>query len=97
MAADLPDEKAFKAIVGGIIGHAGAAATAGKVRVFGEMVSLLWKTNLPAALRLEELWNEIIETHSIALMCTYDLGATTRDDFPPALNAVHSHNLAPVA
>jgi hypothetical protein len=96
MAGDMPDEKSFKAIVGGLIGNASAAGSAAKVRVFGEMVSLLWNTNLPAALRLEELWNETIETHSIALMCTYDLGVTPLDRFPQTLNAVHTHNLAPV-
>jgi hypothetical protein len=47
-------------------------------------------------MRLEELWNEVIEAHSIALMWTYDLGATTMDRFPQTLNAVHTHNLAPV-
>jgi hypothetical protein len=94
MAGDLPDEKSIMAIMGGLISNARGSASSGKVRVFGEMVSLLWNKNLPAALRLEEMWNAIIETQSIALMCTYDLGNTAVDHFPQTLHAAHSHNLA---
>jgi hypothetical protein len=97
MDGDLPDEKSFKAIVSGLVCSVRNSANGAKVRVFGEMVSLLWNNNLPAALRLEELWNDIIEAHSIALMCTYDLGATSADQFPEKLKAVHTHNLARIA
>jgi hypothetical protein len=41
MAGDLPDKKLFMAIIGGLISNARRNASTGKVRVFGEMVSLL--------------------------------------------------------
>jgi hypothetical protein len=34
------------------------------------MVSQLRGTNLRATTRLEELWNEKIEQHSVSLLCT---------------------------
>jgi signal transduction histidine kinase len=42
------------------------------LRVFGEMVDLLWKDgNSNAALRLEELWNDRAKSHEMSLLCTY--------------------------
>ena len=42
------------------------------VRVFCEMVSPLWKVDLAAASDMERVWDEVIETHRIYLLCTYD-------------------------
>ena len=40
--------------------------------VFGEMVALLWADKkFQAALRLEQLWNELGRTHSFYLRCAY--------------------------
>jgi hypothetical protein len=39
------------------------------VRLFGEMVDLIWISNPEATLRLEELGNEIIESHSVTVLC----------------------------
>ena len=45
------------------------------VRVFGEMVDVLWRDGrADAALRLEELWNEAAAKESFALLCGYSLG-----------------------
>ncbi len=45
------------------------------VRVFGEMVDVLWRDGrADAALRLEELWNEVAAKESFALLCGYSLG-----------------------
>jgi KaiC/GvpD/RAD55 family RecA-like ATPase len=64
------------------------------VRVFGEMVDLLWKSDPHTTQRLEELWNEVIEAQSVPLLCAYSLGGTKVDDFPQALVACHSHSLS---
>lgn len=92
-----PDEALFKAKVGQMIEK--AKATSGNrphrpVRVFGEMVSLIWKGNPNATQRLEELWNEVIRTHSVPLLCAYALAGTSRGTFPEALIACHSHAIA---
>jgi signal transduction histidine kinase len=42
------------------------------VRIYGEMVDELWKSGrAAAALRLEELWNEMAAAHSFSLLCGY--------------------------
>lgn len=50
----MPDETLFATNVGEVIERARSGGTR-KVRVFGEMVNLLWRSNTPAAIRLEEL------------------------------------------
>lgn len=45
----------------------------GRVRAFGEMVSLLWSAgDRDGAIRLEEIWNEWIGFHPLSLMCGYE-------------------------
>jgi hypothetical protein len=64
----------------------------GKVRVFGEMVSQLRGYNLKATARLEELWNKVIEEHSVSLLCTYALHGAD-DRIPGELLGLHSHSI----
>ncbi|WP_270886118.1 MEDS domain-containing protein [Pedococcus sp. 5OH_020] len=49
------------------------AATGGRrLRVFGEMVGLLWRDgNVAAAVQLESLWNELARARSFSLLCGY--------------------------
>jgi MEDS: MEthanogen/methylotroph, DcmR Sensory domain len=93
MAGGLPDPGAFKRIVGDLIESIRAAGGYRRVRVYGEMVNLLWNGNLPAATRLEQLWNELIEVKGIALFCAYAIPSTLDADggFPAELRALHSH------
>lgn len=90
------NEDLFRATLGGLIARAKASVSNGpypaKVRIFGEMVSQLRNTDLVATTRLEELWNEVINEHSVSLLCTYALH--NADDFiPETLIALHSHNI----
>jgi hypothetical protein len=62
----------FAEIVGGVIARARGEGGTRPVRVFGEMVALLWaegKAN--AALELEGLWNELGRRGRFALLCAY--------------------------
>jgi hypothetical protein len=97
MVNDMPDTVLFKPIVGSMIQSAASAARSGRVRVYGEMVNLLWRQNLAAARRLEVLWNEVIQTHFISLFCAYNVGGNGEGcrPFPLDLRAEHSH-LIPV-
>jgi signal transduction histidine kinase len=46
-----------------------------RLRAYGEMVDLLWQDgNGAAALRLEELWNDLGARHPVTLLCTYAIG-----------------------
>jgi hypothetical protein len=56
------------------------------------MVSQLRNTNLMATTRLEELWNEVIQDYSVALLCTYALDHKN-DDMPEALMRLHSESI----
>jgi len=71
MIAGMPDRQRFGKIFEGIIGR---ATQSGHVRVFGEMVALLWADgNYHAALLLEGLWNKLQETHNFVLFCAYPM------------------------
>jgi len=89
------NENLFRSTIGGLIDRATASVSnghSGKVRVFGEMVSQLRHTNLLATSRLEELWNEVIQEHSVSLLCTYALH-NADDHIPKSLVELHSHNI----
>jgi PAS domain S-box-containing protein len=72
MADGLPDPKRFDRVVGDVLTR---VARGGRpVRAFGEMVALLWaEGNRAAAIRLEELWNDLGKAHTFALYCAYPL------------------------
>ena len=71
-----PDASRFTEVVGSVIARLASTAQAARPRVaaFGEMVALLWAQGNPeAAIRLEQLWNRLGETHSFHLHCAYPL------------------------
>jgi PAS domain S-box-containing protein len=72
-----PDGPRFVEYMGRVIERARGAAEGQSRRVaaFGEMVALLWADGLPeAALRLEQLWNELAATHPFDVHCAYSMG-----------------------
>lgn len=63
-----PGPAQFDAVVGAIVRSAPTAP----VRVYGEMVDLLWdQGNIAAAIGLEELWNDLAARHPFSLFCAY--------------------------
>ena len=93
MRDGVPDEEIFSAAIEKLIAtcRASTGSSTGQVRVFGEMVSLLWNANLGATISLEEMWNKIIDRNSVSLMCTYALNG--RDGIPDSLHSLHSHSV----
>jgi hypothetical protein len=57
-------------------------------------VSLIWQSRQQATLRLEELWNDVIQEHSVPLLCAYALAGTKDNVLPSSLLACHSHAVA---
>jgi hypothetical protein len=89
MRQGLPDEGLFRTVVGSAIEAAGARR---KVRAYGEMVNLLWRASLGAAVRLEELWNELVRERDVSLFCAYWLeDAEAEARFPRDLREAHAH------
>jgi CheY-like chemotaxis protein len=94
MRSGLLNEQLVRETIGRIIDRARLSSPNRKVRVFGEMVSLLLaRKELAVAERLEELWNGIIEAHSISLLCTYALLDSELTMLPDSLIKLHSHTL----
>ena len=72
MIEGFPDPVRFTEVIGGIIQQ--ATKNGCKVRIFGELVALLWADgNRAAAIRLEELWNEVAQAYSFSLFCAYPM------------------------
>jgi len=88
------DDELCKITIGRLIEKARVASANGEVRVFGEMVDLIWLPNPKATQRLEELWNQVIKLHSVPLLCAYSLGGNRPDVLPDVLLQCHSEALA---
>lgn len=64
-----PDPGLFDAAIGDVVRD---AAARGPLRLFGEMVGLLWDDgNFAAAVELERLWNELASLVPFSLFCAY--------------------------
>jgi hypothetical protein len=74
MTDGYPDAQRFGASVGTVVHEALARAGHTGLRVFGEMVGLLWQSKeYPAAIRLEQLWNRLRKTAAFDLYCGYPI------------------------
>ncbi len=68
-----PDPALFDDTVGSVLAKTRERAT--RIHAFGEMVALLWADgNHLAAIRLEELWNELQTRQPFSLLCAYPIG-----------------------
>ena len=92
------DLQAFGREVGSVVAQ--AVRTGGPVRVYGEMVQLLWDAGMVvAALELEELWNDLVREHHCSLMCAYRRSTVSGCEHAGALQRVcelHSSVLPPL-
>lgn len=69
-----PDPARFDETIGALV--AKTRERAPQIHAFGEMVALLWaEGNRDAAIRLEELWNELGTRHPFSLLCAYPIEA----------------------
>jgi signal transduction histidine kinase len=72
MIGGQPDSRQFHESIGETI--ASLTRRSRRVHAFGEMAALLWADgNQEAAIRVEELWNELFRRHRFALFCAYAL------------------------
>jgi anti-sigma regulatory factor (Ser/Thr protein kinase) len=74
-----PDQRAFNAEMGELVRRAGGSS--GRLRVFGEMVALMWEAgHVSAAVELEALWNELGREAAFSLFCAYRAQSVIGDD-----------------
>src|SRR5256714_11395190 len=72
MVDGTPDPHRFAETVGPVIRTARTGDR--RVLAFGEMVALLWaEGNREAAIRLEQLWNDLARRETFALLCAYPI------------------------
>ena len=64
----------------------------GPIRIFGEMVSVLWtQGNTRAALRLEGLWTELATRHAFSRVCGYPLSGFPDQNHETFHQVCHTH------
>jgi len=76
MVNDMPDTGWFLKAVGDLVASAasGAKGTHSRVAACGEWAPFLWaEGKADAAIRLEELWNEVAEKYDVDILCGYSL------------------------
>jgi DcmR-like sensory protein len=75
-----PDETRFMEGMSKVIERACRGRSDCPVRIFGQMVDVLWQEDQQeAAIRLEVLWNELAQTKSYSLLCGYAMGHFYKD------------------
>jgi signal transduction histidine kinase len=81
MVEGFPDAARFREVLSRVVMRARAAVgTGARVVAFGEMVALLWADGkYDAAIRLEQLWNELGKEHSFFLHCAYPIKSFSQD------------------
>ncbi|MEY2466460.1 MAG: hypothetical protein QOD03_981 [Verrucomicrobiota bacterium] len=88
-----PDPERFQKVIGSVIARMSSRHTG--LRAFGEMVALLWADGSgDAAIRLEQLWNELAEEYSFSLFCAYPMngfGGTANGE--AFAHICHEHSL----
>jgi hypothetical protein len=95
MVNGLPDKDKFDRIFGSIVDRARGSGR--NIRIFGEMVAELWAQNNPTgALRLEDLWNELVRAHPFKLFCAYPVDGFAGENRAPlrSVSQKHTHVVA---
>jgi PAS domain S-box-containing protein len=87
MVNGAPDPSRLAKAVGSTIAR--LAQDGRRIHAFGEMVALLWSAGQPdAAIRLEELWNDLARQHRFALFCAYPIDAFNHPDHETLFNGI---------
>lgn len=95
MSGGQPDWERFDAVIRAAIKEVQPVNKAEGLRAYGEMVGILWKRrHYRAAIRLEQLWNRLLERSSISLYCAYAVDIFGREHELANLDSVlrmHTH------
>jgi hypothetical protein len=72
MTGGAPDPIRFREVAADVLGQASQCDR--QVRVYGEMVALLWaEGDVASTIALEDIWNELVDEQGFALFCAYPI------------------------
>jgi hypothetical protein len=90
-----PDWLRFEKAIRAAMRQVRPGKTAEGLRAYGEMVGILWKARqFAAAIRLEQLWNRLLEQSNFSLYCAYAIDIFGKDFEVANLDGVlctHTH------
>jgi hypothetical protein len=93
MVDGMPDRDKFVNLMMPVFARIRAAGYQ-KIRLYGEMVNLLWEHNMPGTVALEGLWNEVLTDTGLSLLCAYSIDNFDRHAHRSVLHQIsrcHSH------
>lgn len=92
MANGKPEAVKFKETMCDVITRACRGRANCTVRIYGQMVDLLWQADKQnAAIRLEMLWNQLANTQAFSLLCGYAMGHFYKDANFADICSHHTH------
>ena len=92
MANDKPEAAKFNETMCEVISRARRGRADCTVRIYGQMVDILWQADeRDAAIRLEMLWNQLANTHAFSLLCGYAMGHFYKDANFADVCGQHTH------
>jgi len=87
-----PDPKRFNTVMRETIARVCRGRTDCKLRIFGQMVDVLWREGQQdAAIHLEMLWNQLAHKQAFSLLCGYAMGNFYKESNFVDICSQHSH------
>ncbi|HEY7209832.1 MAG TPA: MEDS domain-containing protein [Bryobacteraceae bacterium] len=97
MNSGQPDWNRFEHSIGSALAEVRSSGVPPHVRVYGEMVGVLWnQRQYGAAARLEQFWNRLLTRFSFSLYCSYSIDVLEKEFHARALDGIlctHTHVL----
>jgi len=94
MVGELPDGVLFDQTVGATLAELQRRHAGRRIRAFGEMVDVLWRSGKHAgAVRLEALWTGLQKRQAFSLYCAYQLGDFLDSPSRQAISCLHTHTV----
>ena len=91
MVDGVPDANRFERSVGAAVARAGQGGRG--VRVFGEMVAVMWREgDVSGALQLEDMWNDLATRMNFKLFCAYPAEGFGDSNLEPLRAVCHRHS-----
>ena len=82
-----PDPSRFTTAVHNLVARVSGSGR--PIRVYGEMVAVLWaEGNIVAAIAVEELWNDLARLHPLSILCAYPTAGFGRAETAGSFRAV---------